>query len=498
MSSGLGKSKEEKFRPTSSGMDAELQAELNDALGEMSLDQIIEAEDAAKSAGKPAAVKGVRRGTVVDIQGDDIFVDMGGKSQGILPATQFNEDQPLPKIGSAIEVTIEGYDNADGFLILSRQGAVTAAAWQTLAEGQILEGRVTDHNKGGLELTIDGIRAFMPISQIELFRVTDISGYVNQRIRCQVIEVDHEDRKVVVSRRAILELEAQETREKTFASLVEGKIVTGVVKSIMPYGAFVDIGGFDGLLHVRDMSHARVEDPKTVVKEGQTLEVKILKVDREARKIGLGLKQVMADPWTDVTTKWPIDSLVSGRITRLADFGAFVELEPGVEGLVPISEMTFERRLKHPSDIVKVGEVIRIRVINVDPEKHRIGLSMKRVGVDPWMGASSRWPVNSIVSGRVTRLTEFGAFVEVTPGVEGLVHISELSHERVRTVSEAVKEGQSIQAKVLTVDEDARRISLSIKQVTSLADYTGPETAEPTEPVKPAKKRKIPLKGGLG
>lgn len=495
--SGLGRSKEEKFRPDS-GLDAELQAELNEALGEMSLEQIIDAEDTAKTAGKPAAAKGVRRGTVVDIQGDDIFVDMGGKSQGILPATQYSEDQPLPAIGSTIEVTIEGYDNDDGFLILSRQGAVTAAAWQTLAEGQILEGRVTDHNKGGLELTIDGIRAFMPISQIEMFRVTDISGYVNQRIRCQVIEVDPEDRKVVVSRRALLELEAQENREKAFASLAEGKVVSGVVKSIMPYGAFVDIGGFDGLLHVRDMSHSRVEDPKNIVKEGQTLEVKILKVDREARKISLGLKQVMPDPWADVTSKWALDSLVSGRITRLADFGAFVELEPGVEGLVPISEMTFERRLRHPSDLVKVGEVVRVRVINVDGEKRRIGLSLKRVGVDPWMGASGRWPVNSVVSGRITRLTEFGAFVELTPGVEGLVHISELSHERVRSVSEAAKEGQNVQAKVLSVDEDARRISLSIKQLTSLADYTGPATETPAEPPKPAKKRKTPLRGGLG
>jgi len=493
MSSGLGRSKEEKFRP-SDGMDEALQRELDDALGGRSLEEIIETEDAGHAPAAPAA-EGVRRGTVLSIQGDDIFVDMGGKSQGVLPVSQF-EEQPLPNVGDTIEVTIEGYDRADGLLLLSRQGAVTAAAWRTLAEGQILEGRVTGHNKGGLELTIDGIEAFMPISQIEMYHLEDLSPYVTKRLRCQVIEVDAEERKVIVSRRAILELEAQEAREKAFASLVEGKNVTGTVKTIMPYGAFVDIGGFDGLLHVRDMSHSRVEDPRTVVKEGQQIEVKVLKVDRETRKIALGLKQVLPDPWTDAQAKWPVESAATGRVTRLADFGAFVELEPGVEGLVPISEMTFERRLKHPSEILKVGDVVRARVMAVDVERRRISLSVKRVGPDPWMGASARWPANSVVDGRVTRITQFGAFVELTPGVEALVHISELSGDRVRSVGEVLKEGQAIQAKVLSVDEDARRISLSIKQLASMPEYTGGPQAQ-AEPAPTPRKRRKPLKGGL-
>jgi len=497
MTSGMGRSKEEKFRPDD-GMDEALRQELDEALGGMSLQDMIEAEEAAKKSppGAPAPTKGVRRGKVISIQGDDIFVDMGGKSQGILPASQF-EDKPLPGIGDVIEVTIEGYDAADGLLLLSRQGAMLAAAWDTLEEGQVVEGRVVDHNKGGLELKINGIPAFMPVSMIDVIRVEDLAPYVNQRFRCEVVEVDLEDQKVIVSRRAVLEKEMAAAREQAFQTLQEGQTISGTVKTIMPYGAFVDIGGFDGLLHVKDMSHSRVEDPNTIVQQGQRLNVKVLKIDKEARRISLGLKQAMPDPWESAQTKWPVDSTTQGRVTRLADFGAFLELEPGVEGLIPISEMTFERRIRHPQEIVKAGDVVRVRVINVDLERKRIGLSIKRVGVDPWMGASARWPANSVAEGRVTRITQFGAFVELTPGVEGLIHISELSSERVRAVSMVVNEGKLVQAKVLEVDEDARRISLSIKQLASLPDYTGPATQTPAEPTKPQRKSKKPLKGGL-
>jgi small subunit ribosomal protein S1 len=476
-----------------SGLDAALERELEEALGDIGAGSFLEADRPAAPAAPAAA--GVRRGTVIDIHKDDIFVDMGGKSQGVLPATQF-EDQPLPKIGDIVEVTIAGYDRADGLLLLSRQGAVTAAMWQTLEEGQIVEGRVTGHNKGGLELDVNGIRAFMPISHVELFRVEDLAPYVNRRLKCQVIDVDEAERSITVSQRAVLELEAQEARERAFTSLIEGKIVTGTVKTIMPYGAFVDIGGVDGLLHIRDMSHSRVEKPEDIVKQGQKLEVKILKVDRDSRRVSLGLKQVMPDPWADAQVKWPIESIATGRVTKLMDFGAFVELEPGVEGLIPISEMTYERRIKHPSDVLKEGDVVKARVMTMDLERKRISLSLKRVGDDPWMGASARWPSNTVVEGVVKRLADFGAFVELTPGVEGLVHVSEISDERIRSAGDVLREGQTVKAKVLSVDEDARRISLSIKQLVMMPDYTGPETA-PAEPEKPRPKRKKPLKGGL-
>jgi small subunit ribosomal protein S1 len=479
------------------GLDDALQRELDEALGGMSLEDLIDAEEAVSrraDTGPPAA-GGVRRGRVIAIHGDDIFVDMGGKSQGVAPAMQF-AGGPLPKVGDWVELTITGYDSTDGLLLLSRQGAVTAAAWASVEEGQIVEGRVTGHNKGGLELDIDGIKAFMPISQIEQTRVEEISGYVNRRLRCMITEVRRDERALVVSRRDVLDMETAEAARQTFESLTEGKLVRGTVKTIMPYGAFVDIGGIDGLLHVRDMGYSRVEKPSDVVQEGQQLELMVLKIDRDARRISLGLKQVMPDPWADAAAKWPPDTLVTGRITRLEEFGAFVELTEGVEGLIPIGELTFERRVRHPSEIVQAGDVVRVRVMSVEPERRRVSLSLKRVGDDPWVGASARWPVDSIVEGVVTRISDFGAFVQLTAGVEGLVHISELSDERVRMVSDAVREGQTVQAKVLDVEEERRRISLSIKQAAAAIAATMPEVVEPAQPAS-ARKRKKPLKGGL-
>ena len=478
-------------------LDEDLQAELDAALGEMSIEDILEAEKTAESPGSPAAVgQGVRRGKVIAIQGDDVFVDMGGRSEGVLPAVQFSEE-PLPVVGDTIEVVIDGYDAGEGLLRLSRQGAVLAAAWETIEEGQVVEGRVTGHNKGGLELDIQGIRAFMPISQIERFRVDDLAPYVNQKLRCCVSEVDRAETNVIVSRRDLLDIEAAEAAKELRKSLAEGKVVAGTVRSIMAYGAFVDIGGVDGLLHVSDMSYSRVENPEDVVQEGQQVEVMILKIDAESDRISLGLKQVKPDPWLGAEHKWPVDSLATGRVTRLAEFGAFLELEPGVEGLIPISEMTFQRRIKHPSDIIAEGDTVRVRVLNVQGDQRRISLSIKRAGDDPWTGASGRWPVESTVRGIVTRLVDFGAFVELVPGVEGLIHVSELSDGHIRSASEAVREGQTVDARVLEVDEERRRISLSIKALTTAPDYTGPVADAPGADETPQPKRDRPLKGGL-
>ena len=482
--------------PALRNLDDALQSEIEAALGDMSLMEMVDSEEAQDRA-KSAA--GIRRGRVVAIQKDDIFVELGGKDQGVLPATQF-DDEPLPNIGDVIEFTVVGYDERDGLLELSRKGAVTAAAWDSLNVGQIVEGRVKGHNKGGLEMDINGIKGFMPISQIDRERVDaeELSPYVNRKLPCEVVEIRRAERSIVVSHRNFLDKQAAEEAKKTLASLVEGDVVRGTVKTVMPYGAFVDIGGTDGLLHVADMSHRRVEDPNEIVKQGQALEVKILKIDREQNRIALGLKQVMPDPWADADMKWPVDTLVTGRVSRLMDFGAFVELEEGVEGLVPISEMTFERRISHPREIVNEGEMVKVRVLNVDLEQRRIGLSLKRAGDDPWLGASVRWSEGSVVEGAVTRVTEFGAFVELTSGVEGLVHISELSSERVRMVSDIVRPGKTIQAKVLSVDEAQRRMSLSIKQLKEMPEYTGSvQPATESEPARPQKKRKKPLKGGL-
>jgi len=489
----IKKQDRDNFHRSDGRLDDALQRELDDALGDMSIEDLLDAKPGSQTdAQRP---DGVRAGKVIDIQGDDIFVDFGGKSQGLLPAAQY-ADEPLPEIGSTVEVTIEGYDNADGLLILSREGAVLAATWDTLDVGQVVEAYVTGSNKGGLELKFNGIDGFMPVSLIDMNRTEEMAPFVNTKLTCEVIEIDHRRESVTLSRRAVLQREAAEAKERTLATLTEGKIIRGVVRSIMPYGAFVDIGGLDGLLHISDMSHRRIEDPHEVVSEGQQLEVMILRIDPDSEKFSLGLKQVLPDPWDGAEGKWPVDDVVTGRVSRLADFGAFVELEEGVEGLVPISEMSFERRIKHPRDILNEGDTVKVRVLSVDPAAKRISLSVKRVGDDPWTGASVRWPAGANVQGIVTRLADFGAFVELTPGIEGLIHISELAENRVRTVSEVLREGQSVEAKVLEVDEDRRRISLSIRALKLDPSYTGEGTDEAETP-EPERKRKRPLRGGL-
>ncbi|HRY68520.1 MAG TPA: S1 RNA-binding domain-containing protein [Phycisphaerae bacterium] len=471
-----------------------LDQELNDALGSMSLESLLEL-DMPQAGG--AVGEGVRRGKVIAINGSDIFVDLGGKSQGVITADQF-AGKDLPAVGDWIEVTIEGYDGSEGLLVLSRQGAVKAAVWQQIKEGDLVEGRVTDHNKGGLSLDINGIKAFMPISQISLERIEseELGKFDNQRLRCEVIEVRRDEHSLVVSHRSVLKSEEELARKQAFETLVEGQTVFGTVRTIMPYGAFVDIGGVDGLLHIGDMSHARVKDPHDIVTEGQQLELKVLKIDRDTRKIGLGLKQVMPDPWASIDVKYPVDTVLTGRVMKLMDFGAFVELEPGVDGLVPISEMSFERRIGHPREVISEGEVVKVRVLKVDSQAGRISLSIKRVGDDPWTGASLRWPKDGIVDGTVKRTSDFGAFIELTPGVEGLCHISELSDTRVRLVTDVLKVGQQVRVKVLEVEEDRRRISLSLKQAVDAPEYT-PESVAAPDVTRELKKRKRPLKGGL-
>ncbi len=482
------------FRPETK-LDDALQAELDDALGEMSLEDLIDTESAPATPGQQSDTD-LRTGRVLDIQGDDIFVDLGGKDQGILPAKQF-ENEPLPAVGDLVEVTVQGDMDADGLLRLARKGAIVAASWDTLEKGQIVEAHVKALNTGGLELSMGGIRAFMPLSQIEQQRVDDLKPYIGKKLRCEVVEVKRAGKSVVVSRRAVLAKEAAAAVEQMLETMSEGQTVPGTVRTIMPYGAFVDIGGVDGLLHVSDMSYARIEDPGQLVAVGQQVEVKILKIDPETKKISLGLKQTMPDPWEDAEAKWAVDDVVTGRVTRIMDFGVFVELEKGVEGLVPMGELSFERRVHRADEIVSPGDTIKVRVLGVDLKRKRISLSLKRVGDDPWVGASARWAEQSTVTGIVKRIADFGAFVELVPGVEGMVHISELSESHVRTVSDVLEEGQTVQAKVLGVDEDARRISLSIKALAAAQATEYAADPEESEAPRPQPKRKKSLKGGL-
>jgi small subunit ribosomal protein S1 len=361
--------------PRLKDLDAAIEQELNAAMGGMS-DKDLYGEPAARRKGSvPAAPPGPKKGKVLRVHDGDVFIDVpGGRSQGVLPLAQFPDGAPA--IGTEVEIHIEGYDNANGLLLLSRKGAAVQADWSSVATGMIVEARVTATNKGGLEVNVNGIRGFMPISQVDMYRVEDAEQYVNQRLNCLVVDVNPEERNLVVSRRALLEKERDEQREKLWQELAEGQVRSGIVRSVREFGAFVDLGGADGLLHVSEMSWQRVQDPKTIVQPGQSVKVIVLKVDHEKRKISLGLKQLTASPWDAVAANYPLNSVVNGKVTRLMEFGAFVELEPGVEGLIHISELA-NQRVRRVADVVQAGQEVMVMVLRVDPAQRKISLSLK-------------------------------------------------------------------------------------------------------------------------
>lgn len=358
-------------------LDAEVERELEAAMAGMD-DKALYGERQQHRPRGPAEPK--KPGRVVAVHGDDVFVDVGGRSQGVLSVSQFPEGKPA--VGAEVEVTIEGYDSANGLLLVTRKGSAVHADWASVAEGMIVEGRVTGTNKGGLEVDVNGIRAFMPISHIDLFRVEDAKPYVNQRLRCLVTDVNPAEKNLVLSRRALLEKEREEAREKLWQELAEGQIRTGIVRSVKDFGAFLDLGGVDGLLHVSEMSWSRVEDATNLVQPGHQLQVVVLKIDRDRRKVSLGLKQLLPSPWDDIETKYPAHAMVTGKVTRLADFGAFVELQPGIEGLIHISELS-TRRIRKPSEVVQVGQQVQVLVLKVEPSQRRMSLSLKAALPEP-------------------------------------------------------------------------------------------------------------------
>jgi small subunit ribosomal protein S1 len=364
-------------------LDQDLEREMLEAMGgtgEQDLKQLY-GEDERRSRQQQAETlaAGPRKGRVISVRGKDVFVDVGGRTQGVLPVMQF-EGGP-PAVGAEVEVHIEGYD-PDGFLILTRRGAVVEADWSSVATGMLVEARVTGTNKGGLSVEVNGIRGFMPVSQIDLYRVDDMEQFVNQRLRCLVTEVDREERNLVVSRRALLEKERAEGREKLWGELAEGQVREGIVRSIKPFGAFVDLGGADGLLPIGEMSWSRINDPSDVVKEGQKVRVAVLRLDRDARKITLGLKQLSASPWDEAPLNYPPGSIVQGKVTRIMDFGAFVEIEPGVEGLVHVSEIS-PTRIRRVADVIKVGQDVQVKVLSIDSAARRMALSLKAAQAAP-------------------------------------------------------------------------------------------------------------------
>ena len=432
-------------------------------------------------------------GTVVGVSEDEVYLEFGPKSQGVVPKSQFGKKEVLDR-GRRVDVVVERYDPEAGLLFVNRKGALQRATWTSLAVGSPVQGRVTGMNKGGLEIDLNGIRAFMPASHVDVAPMKDISVFLNETIRCEVLELDRRNKNVLVSRRKTMERERLEAREKLKAELEVGQVRMGTVSTIMEYGAFVDLGGIDGLVHIRDLSWASVDKVADVLAPGQEIEVKILKVDSDRERVSLGMKQCQPDPWTGVADKYAVGTALKVRIIRLVDFGAFAELETGVEGLIPISEMAWSR-VNKTSDVVSIGAIVEAVVIRAEPKKRRIALSMKQAQKDPWQGVLETFTAQSIVKGRVTRLADFGVFVELVPGVEGLIHISELADHRVKSCSEVCQIGEEIEARVLGVDQENRRISLSIKAIHAPVESVGEAGAE--EPPKKPKKRKKPLRGGL-
>jgi len=441
---------------------ANLEKEIADALGDFSVMDMMDEDPAPETAPTPVAHAGdvtMAKGRIAAIHDEDVFVDLDGKHQGIVPLNQF--DKP-PELGTDMEFVVEGVLGDEGLVKLSRQGAVEKATWQSLERGMTVEGKVSGSNTGGLELKIAGQRAFMPASQIDFNRVESFNDWLGQTLKCQVTELDRRAKRIIVSRRAVLEAEREAEKKKLLENLEVGQQLEGTVRSIQPYGAFVDLGGIDGLVHVSDMAYQRVNKPEEVVQVGQTVTVKVLKIEDGGERIALGMKQVGPDPWDAAPHKYTPGQTITGTVTKLTNFGAFVEVEPGIEGLIPMGEMSWQHVAK-PSQVVQKGQSVTVKLLDIDADKQRMSLSLKQLSEDPWQNVDANYPVDETVKGTVTRTTDFGAFVELEPGVEGLIHISQLSDKRIDKVEHAVKEGQEVEAKVLDVDRKQRRISLSIK-----------------------------------
>jgi small subunit ribosomal protein S1 len=475
----------EKFRPDS---DAALDREIDQALAGISLDELLADKPTNKSVD---SAKGLRRGRVmsIDPKDDAVFVDFGGKSQGMAALSQFEKE---PTIGQEMDFHVERYDPAEGLLILNKKGAAAShVTWENLEVGQIIEGVVTGVNKGGLELQVKGMRAFMPAGQVDLFFQPDLNVHMNQKLTAEVTAFDAHAKNLVLSRRNVLEREREEAKQKLMNEIAEGQIRRGTVRSIMDYGAFIDLGGLDGLLHVSELTHRRGVKVADFVKVGDLVDVKIVKIDKATGKLGLSLKQMMADPWIGAEAKYSAGTPVTGRVSRVENFGAFIEVEEGVEGLLPVSEISYQR-IRHPSEIVKEGDTLRLVVLSIDPLAKKMSFSLKQAGPDPWKTVAERYATDMTVDGTVTRVVDFGAFVELEPGLEGLVHISELANNRVKSAGDVVKAGQSVRVRVMDIDAEGRRISLSLKQAIPVAAATA------ASPIVAQNKPKRPqLRGGL-
>jgi small subunit ribosomal protein S1 len=411
----------------------------------------------------------VVRGHIVAVKETEVLVDVGYKSEGTIPIDEFHRTGIVPRVGEDIEVYLEMKEDSEGLIVLSKEKADKIKVWDVITrayeKGIPVEGKVIEVVKGGLAVDV-GVKAFLPGSQVDLRPVKNLASMLGQPIRARVIKLNRRRGNVVLSRRVVLEEEREEKRKHTLSVLHEGMVLTGVVKNITEYGAFIDLGGIDGLLHITDMSWGRITHPSELVQVGDKIEVMVLHFDRETGRVSLGFKQKGPDPWESVEERFAAGSRHHGKVVSLTNYGAFVELEKGVEGLVHVSEMSWTRRVRHPSKLVNVGDEVEVMVLDVNKGQKRISLGMKQVEADPWESIDQRYQPGMRVQGKVRNLTDFGAFVELEPGIDGLLHISDMTWARnVTHPSEVVKKGQAIETVILHVDKDAKRISLGLKQI---------------------------------
>jgi small subunit ribosomal protein S1 len=420
----------------------------------------------------PPAADEVLQGTVLGITGKDVIIDFGYKSEGIVPIEQFQTPtgEITVRVGDAVDVMIEpGGEQPEGYVLLSHTRAARLRIWDHLDKAYqdqlVISGRVLGRVKGGLAVDV-GVKAFMPGSQADPRPVHNLDSLAGQDIPVKIIKLNRRRGNVVVSRKLAVEEEINARKGATLEHLFEGAVIVGVVKNLTEYGAFIDLGGIDGLLHVTDISYGRVTHPSEVLHVGAEVTVKVLKFDRSKERVSLGMKQLEPDPWDTVVERYPVNARVIGRVVNVTDYGAFVELEPGVEGLIHISEMTWSRRMKHPSKVVRPGDQVEAVVLEAHPRDRRISLGLKQLEPNPWTTIDSRYSVGSVVEGRVRNMTDFGAFIEIEEGIDGLVHVSDLSWtKRVKHPSEVLKKGQIVQAVILNIDSGSHRLSLGIKQL---------------------------------
>ena len=416
------------------------------------------------------------QGTVVSVSADQVFLDIGYKTEGVLARTAFDNNAEGVEPGQSFPVSVTGR-NEEGYYELSRFKVAQPRDWTALEEAfaqkLAVVGTVTGVVKGGLNVDV-GVRAFMPASRSGTRDAAELEKLVGTEITCRITKLDVTDEDVVVDRRVVLEEQARSLQEGRYTAMKPGDTLAGTVRSLTPYGAFVDLGGIDGLLHVSDISWTRINKPEDVLSVGQELQVRILKIDPETKKISLGLKQLQPEPWETAPDRYQAGQRVTGTVTRLADFGAFVEIEPGVEGLIHISEMSWGKKIRHPSDVLKQGDTVDAVILGIKPEERRISLGLKQTLSDPWSDVSRKFPVGSQIEGPVTKLMNFGAFVQITEGIEGLVHVSEISADkRINHPQDVLRAGQIVKAQVLAIDAEKRQIKLSMKQLipTSIDEY---------------------------